>query len=660
MKQRFFHSCLIVATILSGVACSEEDFLYEVSSVPSVTISFALDETRQASKRCEAQGERSEQVVDTTENLGIAVTTYEWADTPQTRGTLIDETNMTGFDVFGYQTKGSETIAIMNSEEYVASGLDWVSKSGNLYYWMGMEYTYDFFAFSPAGMLSGTELDYTVPTYIPGQKDLLVAKSEGIPGNYNSPVALDFNHICSAVKIIAEPSEQDGIITKIALRGIPNKGKYSLETNAWVVDEFSTAEFIFEPNTVLSTTGDIDMTEGNMTLLMLPQTLPPSAQMVVTVVDTQGRELTLVKQLQDFEWTMNKTHVYTISISADYVLQFDTAPLVQDAHYIICPIKVNIDDRITGKWRVESNSDWLTLRTDLTSLQQQGYWIDGDEGVASIESYQKGNGVIIYAFMKENTSMEKRYATLKLYYNNQEKHSLEVPQHCPGGDWKNGGIGWEEVEDFTASWGFVWTRQAVYQRDFGNWFISGVVYLLYSIFGGLEDYMSREGQYIKATIDYSQYSNVTGADSPTDGLTNTKNIYDFDGVSTLSQLETSLIESGYELTSSTGNYDDDVDKFAVLRAVQKNKFKKQSESSSGVTVEKAYIDSKDIVWFLPAKEQFDETDQLVQPLDGSYWSSTNSDVADDTEHAYKYVSGSGSSLELRTATHKVRAVRAPL
>ncbi|MDY5079830.1 MAG: fimbrillin family protein, partial [Prevotella sp.] len=97
--------------------------------------------------------------------------------------------------------------------------------------------------------------------------------------------------------------------------------------------------------------------------------------------------------------------------------------------------------------------------------------------------------------------------------------------------------------------------------------------------------------------------------------------------------------------------------FAVRAAVMKNKFNKEVQTSAGETIERPILKSENLVWYLPAKDEFSTLVDDEYPLQGNYWTSTASDISEDDENAYKYILNSGASLEKRTTLLNVRAVR---
>lgn len=97
--------------------------------------------------------------------------------------------------------------------------------------------------------------------------------------------------------------------------------------------------------------------------------------------------------------------------------------------------------------------------------------------------------------------------------------------------------------------------------------------------------------------------------------------------------------------------------FAVRAAVMKNKFNKEVKTTADGTIERPVLKAANLVWYLPAKDEYSKIKDYDYPLSGDYWTSTASEVDKDNDHSYKYTEGVGTSLEIRTTKFHVRAVR---
>ena len=94
--------------------------------------------------------------------------------------------------------------------------------------------------------------------------------------------------------------------------------------------------------------------------------------------------------------------------------------------------------------------------------------------------------------------------------------------------------------------------------------------------------------------------------------------------------------------------------------ILKNKFNKEllDTDAQGNNTYRPVLKRENLVWYLPAKNEYSKIKDYDYPLSGEYWTSTASDVANDNENAYQYTEGVvGAKLRIRTANLKHRAVR---
>ena len=161
-----------------------------------------------------------------------------------TRGTEIS--SVSSFKMVGVQGASNNW---MDNFLFTKSGNDWVATDHEDLRWPGGTDKHTFYATSDntdsAPAIENGKFEYTVPTDISQQKDLLVALSED--NEDGTPVSLLFKHALSSVKFKigfdkdARGGENDLHIhvTKITLHHIATKGVFDFanyETNPWTVD----------------------------------------------------------------------------------------------------------------------------------------------------------------------------------------------------------------------------------------------------------------------------------------------------------------------------------------------------------------------------------------------------------------------------------------
>ena len=547
--------------------------------------------------------------------------------------------------------------------------------SDRTYIWPGKAHTLTFYAWAPAdaGITSpsspeSTTLEYTVPTTVTDQKDVVVATTEEIAGNANTTQPLAFRHICTAVKFKVGDQMQAGTIKKITISGVHNSGAYDMASDSWQLGSNTTAFSIEQDIEMTGNESGSMITDGENTFMMLPQELPAGAKVEIIFHDSQaGTDRTFSASIGGMTWPQGKTVTYTLSITPEYELEFISEPELQDAHYIIYPIHIKAGD-VPGGWTITSSDpDNVTLRTDLTILTRRGFWIEEDKGTASIRSTAQGDDITIYAFLTENAGEENRTVTLEMRPTNlpdAAPQTFTIEQLCPS--W-NGNLGCERIEEYDEGftgypWGFKWPEgmKITYNMrnaGLGDLIKNALLNAYLSWFTDYNDFITKDTWLLSitsVTINFDAVPQVRVATSESDGAKNTSELYNYNGINDVSTLMSVLEDWG-------GTTEDvlplNPEAFAARACAMKNKFHKTIEEHGGQTIEIPVLEEEDLVWYLPARNQAPDMKDEQYPLQGEYWTSTNADVEGDNEEAYKYIVGGATVLEQRDVNLHVRAVR---
>lgn len=547
--------------------------------------------------------------------------------------------------------------------------------SDRTYIWPGKAHTLTFYAWAPAdaGITSpsspeSTTLEYTVPTTVTDQKDVVVATTEEIAGNANTTQPLAFRHICTAVKFKVGDQMQTGTIKKITISGVHNSGAYDMASDSWQLGSNTTAFSIEQDIEMTGNESGSMITDGENTFMMLPQELPAGAKVEIIFHDSQaGTDRTFSASIGGMTWPQGKTVTYTLSITPEYELEFTSQPALQDAHYIIYPIHIKAND-VPGGWTITSSDpDNVTLRTDLTILTRRGFWIEEDKGTASIRSTAQGDDITIYAFLTENAGEENRTVTLEMRPTNlpdAAPQTFTIEQLCPS--W-NGNLGCERIEEYDEGftgypWGFKWPEgmKITYNMrnaGLGDLIKNALLNAYLSWFTDYNDFITKDTWLLSitsVTINFDAVPQVRVATSESDGAKNTSELYNYNGINDVSTLMSVLEDWG---GTTTDVLPVNPEAFAARACAMKNKFHKTIEEHGGQTIEIPVLEEEDLVWYLPARNQAPDMKDEQYPLQGVYWTSTNADVEGDNEEAYKYIVGGATVLEQRDVNLHVRAVR---
>lgn len=672
----------IAAVLLSAslFSCSSDDF-FGKAETNTDGISFGVSTENGASTRANNSADgytaarytlRSDNSADTlcvravvTDGIG-----NDNAGRPATRAAM--QTSMYNDFKVVAAVKENGTVGSQYYMDDVATktGTNWVPSK--VYYWPGSNRQLRFLAWAPTDAAfqsvpnspDATTLKYTTPAEAKNQRDLVAAATGFISNPSNdatcTPVGLQFKHLCTAVIIKTGEQMTAGTIKSVSLKGVKNSGTYDMVNSAWTLTG-STADFTISPNqaTTSTTPNGTDLNAGESTFMLLPQTLGADSKLEVAFHDNiSGKDRILSASLNGAVWPMGKTVTYRLSITPEYELKFTSEPEVQDAHYVIYPIKIKVDKNLKGGWTMKSNSSSVTLRKDLTDLEELGYWIEEDRGTQTITGTETGE-LTVYAFLEENIGWEKRNVVLELSptgYPSAIPAKFTVTQLCPS--WITDGLGCERIEDGDYQWGFLWDEGTNITYDLSNvhWFYRGALDLYLRLFTNYGKFITRDTWAFpkKITINFNEVKSPDVAKSATDGKKNTEELYNYNGVSEAAALM-QLLERWGGIPDKT--LPTNPTEFAVRAAVMKNKFNKEVKTTADGTIERPVLKAANLVWYLPAKDEYSKIKDYDYPLSGNYWTSTASDVDKDNDHSYKYTEGVGTSLEIRTTKFHVRAVR---
>ncbi|WP_295365741.1 fimbrillin family protein [uncultured Prevotella sp.] len=588
-----------------------------------------------------------------------------------------------------------------------------------IYYWPGSNRQLRFLAWAPTDATfqsvpnnpNATTLKYTTPAEAKNQRDIVAAATGFISNPSNdatcTPVGLQFKHLCTAVIIKTGEQMTAGTIKSVSLKGVKNSGTYDMVNSVWTLSG-NTTDFTISPNqaTTSTTPNGTNLNAGESTFMLMPQTLGADSKLEVAFHDNiSGRDRILSASLNGAEWPMGKTVTYRLSITPEYELNIDNVSEFVDAHYVIEPIKISLSNLDSNtKWTLSAKIDGevyngtdvsIQLSNDVLSVVKEGFWIDkyveikrNDNGeiISKTLTNQSARGTATvtgtgnletnaYVFIPENIGNSDRNITITLKVegtSDADAATKTIIQKCPS--WNGGNVGYERFEENNGGnypFGFSWDRKKTYIYDgflglLFKWIAQSYQTSETKKYVSIDWYIS--GFFVsKATviIDYGQLNESLDVGMSKDnGLANTRQLYTFKGIGSISEMETALdnIHIGkytwQEKKEEGGNYLT-VKNFAAKMAVMKNKFnveKREQKDKDGNTVifYVPDIEEKDILWYLPASnEQMGITD-TEYPLLGTYWSST---AAQANKQAYVYSSESSSIETDRMATHKIRAAR---
>lgn len=224
------------------------------------------------------------------------------------------------FKVYAYAFMGDwsdeNTPNLMNNVTVNKVSNGW--RADEIYYWPGINKTVRFYGYAPIDQTNLTveavkgapKLSLTIPNDVAKQKDLLLAKKE-CAGYLNSSVELKFNHVLTAIQFKTTSDLVDCTIKSISLKNVYSKGDFPTSGDVWT-NQGTPTTFTQTLNKQVNSPQDV--ISGDLTFMMLPQTLPEGAKVEVIFVETfTGKERVLTADIAGNIWGVGKKITYSIS-----------------------------------------------------------------------------------------------------------------------------------------------------------------------------------------------------------------------------------------------------------------------------------------------------------------------------------------------------------
>lgn len=622
----------------------------------------------------------------------------------------LGDIEQSGFGVIAYASWYEPLL--MDNDHYKrnASG---IYQSQNVRYWIDDHDAevgfYAFFPHNTKGLTlpddkASTDLSYTVPATASEQTDILLAVSKGIVSDYigadnqYQPVPLTFRHLLAGVRVRFADIPDGWKIKSVSFSGLHLSGTldFAADNPQWTYTDAAGG--------VIST--DNPSAETLFTALPTVTASQTSQEVTLTVVVDDGTpagrsyssRLTAV-------WKMGNKTTYTININ-NYQFSIENTTDI-DAHYVILTTDIKAEGvRADKNWTVtcetsgEPSDVSIQLQSEMNEYSRLGFWTDklyeestnsepkgSARGAKTLELTGSGSFPVAI-FVPENTGEVTRDIRLTVKIDGKTEKELLIRQLCPA--WA-GNIGWEQIDDNeTAQYGFKWDRVAYYaylytadtraERESYSAYCQSVIDNNQAGNYASVDHFSYNlvARRYCIKIEYGKLNTYVGnASDRNEGQLNTKNLLNLIGsaaitgafekvVSEILKTETGkenepafrLGNGGWnEAHEPTGNVINGSP--AVGDCVKKNRYNllqttKTVAGGDTMLELSPFIKEDDIVWFLPAVDQFFHlplSSTVVSPVEpGDCWSST---AVTDGENAYL---GNGSPVD-RLENHKVRAVR---
>lgn len=375
----------------------------------------------------------------------------EWPeDYIEGRGAVIEKANLSSFNVWATLTRDASVegapIAYFSDVVFSKQGTENRFTSATTYYWPGEGPTLDFVAvggrpsataFTAQRNSSTNKVEsftYTVPVDATLQNDVVVAKTDPIPGNNTALVPLDFQHIMSQVNVKIGTTMTAGTINSITFSGIKNTGTYNVASPAWTFAQSPTTNnypVTFADDDVADNTGysvankasGTSINASNASMMLIPQSFTTDDSRIIVnfTYEATNKTVDLEASLKGQEWVRGKVYNYYLNIEPDFTISIDVVAqpweLIAFTNEFSNTASVNADEDPTKdgriKWtegsyrsiNLDGNGDdvnKVTLFDDITKPAEFKFTVAGPLGGTwkALLITKKGNP---YAFTLDKT-----------------------------------------------------------------------------------------------------------------------------------------------------------------------------------------------------------------------------------------------------------------
>ena len=297
-------------------------------------------------------------------------------ENPGSRGTMTTEVG-DSFRLFaGFITDSSDESEI--SADYIYNeeckrNDDGKYSPNTEYRWVGNRKLkiFAYTPYNPNAEISSTgtpELTYTVAEKVEDQEDLLVASCIASP-DADGVQELNFSHALTAVQFVATEDVKEGSIKSISINGVYSTATTSIGSNDWH-GQTNPRNYTLDLGSGISTDGssDLELAVGDNTFLMIPQTLPEDAKIVVEFIDITNTTRTLCASIADKEWQAGT--IITYRISTQSILYTPVIELSEDEYTF--PFHASLQTKefaITSYTEVSKKGELTTYREEPFSYE---------------------------------------------------------------------------------------------------------------------------------------------------------------------------------------------------------------------------------------------------------------------------------------------------
>lgn len=314
MKKMTAYNRIVVSLGVLLLACAcVKDQLVEMNHHKQEYIGFS------AAISASTRGDMADHAVSA--NLDIDVQEWQLSCDEQTRGGVVSTLNGLNVGIYAHPyVDDSVQGALMTNHQYQFVNNEELEAVSDPVLWSSISETtslkvYGYAPYAMSERASGfsttttndvTTIDYTVPTDVTEQFDLIATDVKSVPSDYGQNIPLTFQHVLTGVRFKAG---FDCRVTSLKIVGVNYVGRYTIGEDVWIIPDKG-VKTTFElpvPSTGTSCAEGEYITADDQIFMMIPQDIPDGAY--VELAYDGG---VIVAPLTGMKWQKGALVTYTI------------------------------------------------------------------------------------------------------------------------------------------------------------------------------------------------------------------------------------------------------------------------------------------------------------------------------------------------------------
>ena len=241
--------------------------------------------------------------------------------TNDSRGALVSALKDLNVGIFGYMKASPTPSVVFNNASFTFTNNEDLLPDSDPKSWTDLADSLTVFAYAPrmeALTLNGSTFSYSVPSAVSEQKDIIASDVKQVPKDYEQYIPLTFNHILTGIRFKVGFDCQ---VKSLKVVDVYGNGIYTLGDSWSIPNDATKNSFDLIKDGTATYSKGAYLTNGETTLMMIPQLLTSTAKVVMEYV-ADGATGTVKASLANLKWEPGKLITYTINKTpptSDYI-----------------------------------------------------------------------------------------------------------------------------------------------------------------------------------------------------------------------------------------------------------------------------------------------------------------------------------------------------